>query len=253
LDRENDMTIQAEQTVGEIAAASLAAVRVFEKHGIDFCCGGKRPLGETCRQMGIDAAALRAELEAALAGPKDSEKDWTTAPLAELVQYIQSKHHEYLKQELPRIHERLEKVMRVYGERGQAPPQELPQVYSALRQELEGHLQKEEMILFPFIEQNEAASRTGGAAPHSCFGTIRSPLRVMEAEHDSAGEALRKMRRLANDYVAPEYACNTYRAMLGGLHELEQDLHAHIHLENNILFPRALALETQQSVGATSA
>jgi regulator of cell morphogenesis and NO signaling len=214
--------------VAEIATASLAAVRVFEKLGIDYCCGGKRPLADVCHQKGYDAAAVRRELEQAASDPGPDTRDWTTAPLEELVNHIVNTHHAYLNRELPALSARVEKVYRVYNQRYGQTLLGLPEVFGGLRAELETHMRKEEMILFPAI---------AGQRP---FAALANAIGVMESEHESAGEALAKIREITQDFNIPEYACVTYRALMNGLRELEQDLHIHIHLENNVLFPRAM-------------
>jgi regulator of cell morphogenesis and NO signaling len=238
------MTLTEQQTVAEVAAASLGAVRVFESKGIDYCCGGKRSLEEVCREKGIESERLLEELAGAIAGPDSPEKDWNTAPLGELIQHIMARHHEYLKLELPRLNERLRKVISVYSEQDGALLAEMSEVFGALWQELDGHMRKEELILFPTIERYEAAIAGGGPVPPVPFGSIANPIRMMEMEHGSAGDALRRLNELTNGYTPPAHACTTYKALFSGLEELERDLHLHIHLENNILFPRAIALET---------
>jgi regulator of cell morphogenesis and NO signaling len=234
-------------TVAEIAANSLGAVRVFERLGIDYCCGGKRPLDEVCREKGYDATAVQREIDQATAQLSEPAKDWNTAPLGELADHIVNRHHEYLRRELPALAARVEKVYRVYNERYGETLTGLPQVYSALREELEMHIRKEEMILFPAIASFEAAVNSGSMLPNTPFGSVAHPIRMMEAEHDSAGDALAQIREITGNYSVPEYACVTYKAMIAGLQDLEQDLHLHIHLENNILFPRAIRLEASRS------
>lgn len=239
-----NMTTVSSQTISEIAARSLGAVRVFERLGIDYCCGGKRPVSDACEELGLDPAAVYAELDAALAGRPADETDWAQAPLRTLMKHITGTHHEYLKLELPRLAQRLEKVMRVYGEQDRATLAPLPQLFGGLRSELDLHMHKEEEILFPFIDRAESAVSGGKPAPPAPFGSMANPIAMMEHEHDSAGAALRGMRECTKDYEVPSYACVTYRSLLEGLRELERDLHIHIHLENNILFPRAIALES---------
>ena len=226
-------------TVREIAANSLAAVRVFEQFGIDYCCGGKRPLDEVCREKGLDAAAVRREIENAEGAGAGPERDWNSATLTELVRHIVGVHHGYLRRELPAIQARLEKVYRVYNERYGPTLTGLPEVFGALKDELESHLMKEEMILFPAVEAMESGKQTC-ASP---CGSVANPIRVMEFEHDDAGKALAQIRGITRNFEVPDYACVTYRALMSGLAELERDLHMHIHLENNILFPGAQKLE----------
>jgi len=238
-----NMTALSSQTISEIASHSLGAVRVFERLGIDYCCGGKRPVEDACRELGLDTAAVLSELDSAVAGRSVDETDWTKSSLRELIRHIVGKHHEYLKLELPRLSQRLDKVMRVYGEQDKATLQPLPDLFQGLRAEMELHMHKEEMILFPFMERLESEINNGRPAPPAPFGSVANPIAMMEHEHDSAGAALKSMRESTNGFAIPDYACVTYRSLLDGLRELEQDLHIHIHLENNILFPRAIALE----------
>jgi len=170
-----------------------------------------------------------------------SAADWNAAPLKDLIHHIVTKHHEYLKLELPRVGQRVRTVAQVHGAKDPATLRELETVYQGLWQELDLHMHKEEMMLFPAIERFEAAMQGGTLLPPPPFGSIRNPIAVMEREHDSAGDALGRIRE--RGFEAPSYACSTYRAVLEGLQALETDLHTHIHLENNILFPRATALE----------
>jgi regulator of cell morphogenesis and NO signaling len=236
------MTIQENATVGEFAAVSPAAAGVLEKYGIDYCCGGKRPFADACREKGLSAAAVQEEIAAAVA-PAEDAKDWSAAPLRELIGHIVRTHHEFLKLELPRAGQRLRKVVEVHGANDPEALQELLSVYEGLWQELSLHMHKEEVVLFPAIERCEAAIEGGRLLPPTPFGSIANPIRMMEAEHDSAGDALDRIRTLTNGYRPPAYACATYQAMLEGLSAIEADLHVHIHLENNILFPRAIQLE----------
>jgi len=236
-------TLQPETTVAEIAANSLAAIGVFERLGIDYCCGGKRPLAEVCHAKGYSLAEVERELEAADSKAPASETDWNTAPLPALIDHIVETHHVYLKRELPLLSERLAKVHRVYAERRPGELDGLPEVFEELRAELDAHLMKEEIILFPAIKAKVAERETGAPAPPTCFGRLSHPIAQMEHEHESAGAALVRIRELTNDFAIPDYACSTYRALILGLEQLEQDLHRHIHLENNILHPRAQALQ----------
>jgi regulator of cell morphogenesis and NO signaling len=242
------MEIQS-QTVGEVASSSAAAVNILEQHGIDYCCAGKRRFEDVCREKGLSPAQVANEIEAAAAVLPPRSRDWNAASLQELIRHIVSIHHEYLKLELPRIAQRLRKVVEVHGEKDPAALHELDNVFEGLWQELNLHLHKEEMMLFPAIERYEAATKRGLPLPPAPFGSIENPIGVMEAEHESAGMALARIRELTIDFQPPPYACATYRAMLDGLKALEADLHTHIHLENNILFPRVIALEKQFAAG----
>jgi regulator of cell morphogenesis and NO signaling len=230
-------------TVADIAAGSLAAVRVFERLGIDYCCGGKRPLEDVCRDKGLDAGWVQSELNTAANISAAADRDWNSAPLRELAAHIVGTHHEYLKREFQPLSERLEKVYRVYNQRYGNALTGLPEVFSALRSEMEMHMQKEERMLFPAIVAAESAADAGAPLPQTPFGGISNPIRMMEAEHEDAGQALARIRTITANFEIPDYACVTYRALINGLKELEQDLHLHVHLENNVLFPRAVGLE----------
>jgi regulator of cell morphogenesis and NO signaling len=237
------MAIARDKTVGEIAAENPAAVRVFERLNIDYCCGGKRPLGEVCRERGLAADEVAAEIEQTTRPAENL--DWTAAPLTDLADYIVCKHHTYLRQELPALSARLAKVLEAHGANHGDSLHPLSDTFEGLASELASHMMKEEMILFPLIRRMEEAERKGGGLPPAHCGSIRNPITVMEYEHDSAATALREMRHFTADYAPPADACPTYRALLHGLQALESDLHVHIHLENNILFPRAAELEAR--------
>ncbi|MGO4880929.1 MAG: iron-sulfur cluster repair di-iron protein [Bryobacteraceae bacterium] len=221
-------TLTEERTVGEIAAELPASVRIFEKYGIDYCCGGRVPLAVACETRGIAAELLVAELDAATAPAPAASQDWRTASLPDLIDHILTAHHAFLKTELPRLSSLARKVTAAHIDAHGDTLIPLSETFEALRAELEAHLMKEEMVLFPMIK----AGRT----------SVGNPIRVMVHEHDSAGVALERMRSITGNYALPTGACNSYRALYSGLQELEADLHRHIHLENNILFPRAAGL-----------
>ena len=233
-------SIGRELTVGEMVVEQPSRARVFEQFGIDYCCGGKIPLAEACATRGTDLdAVLNALRESETVASPDTEKDWSRESMTSLVDHIVATHHAYLREEFPRLTKMTEKVVQVHGER-HSELAEVRDVFAALRAELDIHMQKEEEVLFPMIKQLD--SGVTGAA--SLCGTIAAPIRMMEHEHDSAGDALGRLRRLTDDFAIPADACNTYRVMLDGLATLEADLHQHIHKENNILFPKALAAES---------
>jgi regulator of cell morphogenesis and NO signaling len=243
----------AAQTVRDIALEQPASIRVFEQYGIDYCCGGRKPLAEACAAHKLDVDAVLAALEDAAAGPAPAARDWTEASLENLVLHIVATHHAYVVQELPRLALLAEQVVRRHGD----TQAELPQIQTLLAQldqELTTHLQKEELILFPYIVKLERAATGGAALPHGCFGTVANPVSMMTQEHDAAGALLAEIRELSHEFTPPIGACPTYLAFFSGLKEFEQDLHQHIHLENNILFPGAIALETtlEATAGAAS-
>jgi regulator of cell morphogenesis and NO signaling len=229
-------------TLADLAATSLSAIRILEQHGLDYCCGGKQPFEQACLAKGVRPEGVLEEIAGATAASV-ADRDWQTAPLGELVKHIVETHHEYLKRELPALSQRLEKVISVHGARD---PETLPRmqaVFAALRAELEMHLHKEETILFPFIAEYGRAELQNRPMPPVPFGSIANPIAMMEREHGNAGNALAEIRELTHGFVLPTYACSTVGALFQGLQALEADLHVHIHLENNILFPRAIALE----------
>lgn len=235
--------VSHEKTVGHIAAEAPAAIAVFEKFGIDYCCGGGQSFAEACRARGLAPEAVAAEIEAALQATPAPTWDWTRASLGELIDHILATHHEYLRAELPVLEQRLAKTLEAHAAAHGDSLRALQHTYSALQEELYGHMHKEEMILFPAIREMEAARLQGRRPAPSPFGSVQNPIRVMRLEHESAAHALQQMREITGDYAPPSDACATYEALLGGLRRLEADLHQHIHLENNILFPRAAELE----------
>lgn len=238
------MTITLEKTVREIATEAPATIRVFEKFGIDYCCGGRKPLDQACVELQLSSEQVLEKLTEAVRQPAEAEGiPWQTEPLTRLVQHIIDKHHAYVRQELPRIEQLSGKVVDRHGE---AHP-ELAKIRAAflhLRDELSAHMMKEEQILFPHIVAMESAAQARRAAPESCFGTVLGPIEVMVREHDTAGHLLSEMRNLSANYTAPPEACPSYIGLYAGLQDFERDLHRHIHLENNILFPRAIDLES---------
>jgi regulator of cell morphogenesis and NO signaling len=237
------MTPVHEKTVAEFVLEHPAAARVLEKHGIDYCCGGKDPLGPALAARGIAIEQLEAELKSLEAAKDSADRDWTQAPLSELIRHILDKHHAYLRSELPRLRALLEKVLAAHRENHGGSLVPLSAVYHDLNAELESHMMKEEMILFPHVRRMEEALGKGEAPPQPPFGSVAGPIHVMEQEHDNAGAALRRMRELTGGYQTPEDGCLSYQTLMGALAELEADLHLHIHLENNILFPRAYQME----------
>jgi regulator of cell morphogenesis and NO signaling len=229
--------------VGALAARSLAAVRVLESHGLDYCCQGRASLEAACRALNLDPAALLREIEEAEAARPEPGVDWTTAPVRDLVQHIINTHHAYLRHELPALEARLHKVVQAHRERHGGMLLELARTFLGLKAELEAHLAKEEEVLFPVAISYEESLARGESLEPVMFGTVQNPIRCMETEHEHAGAALARIRQLTNGFTPPPDACVTFRSLYAGLAELERDLHLHIHLENNILFPRTIQLE----------
>ncbi|MDH4036974.1 MAG: iron-sulfur cluster repair di-iron protein [Candidatus Krumholzibacteria bacterium] len=222
------MSITLETKVGALAAEHPLATRVFARHGIDFCCGGGRPLGEVCEEKGLDAAAVLKEVHAELEQPGETMERWDQAPLGDVIDHILHAYHRPLREEMPRLETMARKVLDVHGEKDPDRFKRIVNVLVGLKAEVDSHMVKEEQILFPMIKAGSGAMAGG-------------PIAVMEDEHLVVANALRELRELTDDYQAPEAACNTWRALWHGLDALEASFHQHIHLENNILFPRALA------------
>jgi regulator of cell morphogenesis and NO signaling len=231
----------AEVTVGQLVVERPSRARVFERLGIDFCCGGKKPLTQACREKGLDPEEVLRALDEG--GPDAGAADVSSMTLIQLCDHIEQTHHALLKAELPHLEAISRRVAGVHGE---AHPWtlELAQVLSGFAEELGSHMFKEERILFPWIRALEAA---GGRADAHCAGSISNPIRMMEYEHDAAGQALARMRELSGGFAPPAGACNTFIALLDGVARVEADMHQHVHKENNILFPRAAALERSAS------
>jgi regulator of cell morphogenesis and NO signaling len=228
------MNITENTTVADIAAALPSSVRVFQRHGIDFCCGGKTPLSAACQDRGIAFPAIVSAIEASATTPSKDERDWTREPLRALIDHIVVTYHNALREELPRLESMAGKVARVHAVK--APYLlKLEAIVSELSADLRAHMRKEEFVLFPAIQMVEAGE------PHPAV-PISAPITVMEHEHDQAGALLSELRAMTNDYTTPPWACQTFRALYQGLSELESAMHVHVHLENNVLFPRALAL-----------
>jgi regulator of cell morphogenesis and NO signaling len=233
------------KTVRELALEVPQATRVFERLGIDYCCGGGRSLEEACAAAHIRVEDVERSLTEAAEHPAEAGQDdasWQRAPLFGLIAHIIQKHHYFVRRELTRIEPLLAKVIATHG---QAHP-ELLEVQRQLRglgEELIQHMMKEEQILFPYVTQlEECESRRQPMAPPR-FGTAENPIRMMMQEHESAGSALRTIRAQTGDYRLPAGACAGFETLYHTLQDFEQDLHQHIHLENNILFPRALEME----------
>ncbi len=243
------MNLTPETRIADIAAQNPATIRVFQRFGIDFCCGGKRPVGEVCAEQELSFGELQAELESA-GTPGATEIPSAEAKLTDLIRFIVDKYHADLRVELPRLGQMAAKVLDVHGEKHPAVLPALVATFRALREELESHMMKEERVLFPYIERLEKLAADGASLSASPFGSIQAPIGMMEHEHADAAEGLARLRQLTEGYTPPADACNTFRGLYHGLAELEKALHEHIHLENNVLFPRATRLEGALSIAA---
>jgi regulator of cell morphogenesis and NO signaling len=232
--------MQTEQTVRDFVNRDFRAAAVFHKYGIDFCCGGGKTLSEVCRAKKLEESAVAGEISRACAGDGAAPRysDWQADDLA---RYIVSRHHAYCRDALPVIAAHTRKLAKVHGP---ANPElvEIADIFEDVCEEMDTHMIKEEQIFFPYIERLAAARRTGLAMAAAPFGDVSNPIRVMEQEHEHAGAAMARIRELARDYAVPEHGCMTWRITLQELEAFEQDLHTHVHLENNVLFPMARAL-----------
>ena len=238
------MSITADKTVRELALENPAATRVFEKLGIDYCCGGNKSLEEACRTANLPMDEVLDSLEMAEQAARAVQKDrnWPTELLADLVAHINSTHHKYTRGEMARLGPLFDKVCSVHG-KNHPELLQLRASFQGLAQELTMHMMKEEMVLFPYIVRMEESVIQKEPVLPPPFGSVQNPVSMMEHEHDSAGNALRAMHEASSGYAAPSDACVSYQTLYKALAEFEADLHQHIHLENNILFPRAIAME----------
>lgn len=234
---------EGDETLGEIASKDLRKAEVFKKYGLDFCCGGKKTVKEACAEKGIDVTKVEQELQTADKNISTARplpyNDWSLDFLAD---YIVNTHHSYVKKTIPDLRVYASKVASVHGNRH---PELLAisQLTDEVCNELSSHLIKEETILFPYIKHLVNSKNNGTPIQNKNFNTIQNPINMMEHEHEVVGNNLDKMRQLSNNYSLPEDACASYSYLFKTLDEFENDLHIHIHLENNILFPKALALE----------
>ena len=233
-----------DSTLRSIALEHPATIRVFESFHLDYCCGGNRPLAAACAEKGLDLQTVLTALAAATTEGAPAAKDFSKATPTELIRHIVATHHAYVRTELPRLLPMAEKVAKKHG----PVHPEYDQIERELQQlagELTQHLEKEESILFPYIEALELTRKLGGNTPDACFGTVQSPIQMMINEHEAAGALLENMRTSTQGFTPPSGACPTLVGLLHGLDAFEKDLHRHVHLENNLLFPRAIALESE--------
>ncbi len=235
-------TLDITTTVRDVVAGDFRAAAVFERHGIDYCCGGGRTIAEASAEADVPAERVLSELgnlSGAAAGLPPRFASWNPAFL---VDYILANHHAYVRAALPAIMAHAQKVADKHGAR-HPEMVEVARTFERVVAEMTQHMMKEEHILFPYVKALVAQAEADRPAAPSPFGTVANPIRMMETEHESAGGAMRRIRELTADYAPPDDACTTYRVTLAELDEFERDLHQHVHLENNILFPRALEME----------
>ena len=235
--------INRKSTVADLVVEDFRNAEIFRKFGIDFCCGGKVSVAEACDKNDLSFHEVLEELQSIPQLPHNTI-NYDDLKLDTLIDHIVSTHHTYVRESLPMLDEFSTKVARVHGE---SHPEvvEIFQNYRNVSDELKSHMMKEENILFPYIKEIAAAQDTSSNLPLCPFGNVSNPIRMMEQEHESAGGSLYEIKRLSNNYTPPENACNTYRVLYAKLQEFENNLHEHIHLENNILFPKAIEMENK--------
>lgn len=238
------MTVSITNTVRDLAVGIPGATRIFEQLGIDYCCGGGRTLADACNRFRVPIDQVVNELESATQLKDSATGDWQTESLTDLSAHIVGTHHVFAKQELIRLEKLMDKVC---SRHGQNHPEldSLREVFCQLKQDLIPHMLREEQVLFPYIARMEEAIADAKEIPPPFFGTVQNPVRMMAMEHDAAGDLLRELRQISNGYTPPPDACISFQMLYQSLAEFETDLHQHIHLENNILFPRAVEMEVQ--------
>jgi len=232
-----------EKTLAQIVTEDIRSAIVFEEFGLDFCCKGNRALSNACKDKNIDVQKIVNELTNLSDNSNGAQNvnDWQ---LDFLVDYIVNNHHQYVRRMIPVISLHADKVASVHGE-NHPETLKIADLFLAVREELEGHMMKEERILFPQIKQMVLTQKENSQFFPPPFGTIQNPIRMMELEHTNAGDAMYQIRESSKNYSHPEDACNTFKALYSELKEFEEDLHKHIHLENNILFPKSIELESE--------
>lgn len=236
------MTFNSETKVNEIALSNPGARDILEDAGIDYCCGGERSLHDACLQGNVPTEEILRQLRENTKRIVPGQTLWTSAPLADLTKHIREHHHQYVRDAIPRLRALLAKIREKHGS-NQPELGQIEKLFADVAREMLMHMQKEEQILFPFIDALERAANGDEVVEPPFFQTVRNPIYSMMKEHDSAGELMRQIRAASSGYKAPAEACTNYQAAYQGLEEFEKDLHLHVHLENNILFPRAVDLE----------
>lgn len=230
-----------QKTVADLVTENIKTAHIFKKHGIDFCCGGGVSIERACEKKGLDVASLEEELTRALT-EHDRTYNYKSWQADFLTDHIINVHHTYVEENSPLLLQYAERVMKVHGHH-YTELVKINELVKSIVGELAIHMKKEELILFPFIKKMVQAHKEGHTLPRPAFGTVDNPIAMMEDEHEHAGELFRQIEHLSNKYTPPESACNTYKAFYAKLEEFENDLHLHVHLENNILFPKAKQLE----------
>ncbi|MBN8570738.1 MAG: iron-sulfur cluster repair di-iron protein [Ignavibacteria bacterium] len=244
------MQIQKENKIGQVVSDNFRTAEVFETLGLDFCCGGKKTINDACLEKGLDPEGVISQLSAVEKNAAISQhfNNWE---VSFLIDYIINNHHNYVTRSVSTIEHHLEKVITAHGVKH---PQliKIKTSFDAVKEELIAHMQKEEKMLFPYIINMKTAIQHSMKMNCASFGSVNNPIKVMENEHEEAGKRMAEISLLSNRYTPPENACNTFKVLYSELKEFEQDLHQHVHLENNILFPKAVEMEKELNAPSCS-
>jgi len=236
------MSFTSETKVKDIALSNPAARQILEDAGLDYCCGGGKSLHEACLHADVPAEEILNRLRENSRDISPGDANWTSAPLSDLTRHIRERHHRYVREAIVRVQTLLEKVGAKHGE-NHPEITDIQRLFTEVGREMIMHMRKEEQILFPYIDALEKATSAHSSAEPPFFQTVRNPIHAMMKEHDAAGELVKQIRNASSEYTAPADACTSYKALYQDLREFEADLHQHVHLENNILFPRAVEME----------
>lgn len=236
------MSLDHESKMKDIALSNPAARQVLEDAGLDYCCGGGQSLHDACLHADVPAEEILKRLRENSKDVSPDEANWTSAPLSDLTRHIRERHHRYVREAIARVQTLLDKVVTKHGE-NHPEITDIQRLFTEVGREMIMHMQKEEQILFPYIDALEKAASTHGSMEPPFFQTVRNPIHTMMKEHESAGEFVKQIRKVSSEYKAPADACTSYKALYQDLQAFEADLHQHVHLENNILFPRAVEME----------
>lgn len=238
------MNLTQDKIIGDLVAEDYRAASVFGNYGIDFCCQGNRTINDACLKKGIDSSKVVKDLNEVLSVQSSGSIDYRSWPLDLLADYVEKKHHRYVEERIPVLKQYLDKICKVHGKHH---PElfKINELFNESAGELTKHMKKEELVLFPFIRKMVAHKANGTEMIAPSFGTVENPVEMMMHEHTAEGERFRQIEELTSGYNPPADACNTYRVSFAFLKEFEEDLHLHIHIENNILFPKSIELEKE--------
>ncbi len=238
------MNFNDQTKVKDIALSNPAARQILEDAGLDYCCGGGKSLHEACLHADVPAEEILKRLRENSKHVSPDEANWASAPLVDLTRHIRERHHRYVREAIARVQPLLDKVEAKHG-KSHSEIADIRRLFTEVGREMIMHMQKEEQILFPYIDALEKATSAHSSVEPPFFQTVRNPIHAMMKEHDAAGELVKQIRKASSEYTAPADACTSYKALYQDLRQFEADLHQHVHLENNILFPRAVEMETE--------